>query len=348
MTLREVARLAGVHPGTASRALNERKRSLLAPATVERVEAAASSLGYRPNYLARSFKTRRTLSIGVLVPDLNNPLFPPIVRGVEDRLAEDGYVALLANTDNDDARAKRILEEMGARQVEGLILATARREDPMLVALARSGMPLALVNRVVDDHAFSSVSPDDQAGIRLLVGHLTGLGHRRIAHIAAPQSLSTGFGRLRGFRSAMAEAGLEVAERHVAFAGGFSVAEGLRATRELLASRPRPTAIVAGNDMLALGCYSALAEAGLECPGDVAVVGFNDMPFVDRLAPPLTSIRIPHAEIGRLAAELVLERIAEPAAPLKVLLVRPELVLRGSTAPPLQRARAARATRAAG
>jgi LacI family transcriptional regulator len=333
VTLREVATLAGVHPSTASRALNDATRGLVNAETVERVTAAANALGYKPNYLARSFKTRRTLSIGVIIPDINNPLFPPMLRGVEDRLAEAGYVALLANTENDARREQRIFDELLGRQVDGLVLATARREDPRLVELGREGVPIVLVNRVVEDHAFSSVSVDDGAGIRLVVNHLVRLGHRRIAHVAGPQSFSTGFGRYRGFVSSMRANGLTPEPRLVSFAAAFSIAEGLRCGREVLARRQRPTAIAAGNDMLALGCYSALEETGLRCPEDISIVGFNDMPFIDRLSPPLTSVHIPHYDIGTHAAELMMERIQRPDSPLKVLLLAPELVTRGSTAP---------------
>lgn len=333
VTLQEVAQLAGVHAGTASRALNEATRDLVKAETVERVAAAASALGYKPNYLARSFKTHRTLSVGVIIPDINNPLFPPMLRGIEDRLAEDGYIALLANTENDAEREKRIFDQLLGRQVDGLVLATARREDPLLVDLAKRGVPVVLVNRVVDDHAFSSVSVDDGAGIRLVVDHLFRLGHERIAHVAGPQSLSTGAGRYRGFVSSMRSNGLTPDARLVSFAASFSIAEGTRCTAELLSRKRLPTAIVAANDMLALGCYTALEEAGRRCPADVSVVGFNDMPFIDRLSPPLTTVRIPHYDIGTHAAELMVERIESPAAPLKVLLLAPELVVRGSTGP---------------
>jgi len=331
VTLRDVAVLAGVHSGTASRALNESTRSLENADTVRRVTEAANSLGYRPNHLARSFKTQRTFSIGVIIPDLNNPLFPPIVRGIEDRLASAGYVALLGNTENDAGRERRIFAEMEARHVDGLVLATARREDPMLLGVARNAPPIVLVNRIVEDHAFSSVSVDDGAGIRLVVEHLRALGHRRIAHVAGPQELSTGFGRYRGFQASMRSAGLEIDPKLVSFSSSFSIAEGARCAAEVLAARPRPSAIVAANDMLALGCYAEIEECGLRCPDGVSLVGFNDMPFVDRLTPPLTTVRIPHAEIGAQAAELILERIDQPDSPLKSLLLAPELVVRGST-----------------
>lgn len=352
VTLREVARLAGVHPATASRALNEATRSLVKPETVKRVNAAAARLGYTPDYLARSFKTRRTLSIGVIIPDVNNPLFPPMLRGIEDRLTEAGYVAILANTENDQCRAQRIFEQMSRRQVDGFVLATARREDPQLIELSDNGPPIVLVNRVVEHHSFSSVSVDDGAGIRLVVDHLFELGHERIAHLGGPQELSTGRDRYHGFVASTSRRGKKTDKALVSFASSFSIAEGLSCGRHLLKAKRRPTAIVAANDMLAIGCYRAVEEAGLSCPEDVSIVGFNDVPFIDHLNPPLTTVRIPHYDMGVHAAELLLERIARPDTPLKVLLMAPELVLRGSTAParppaPATSRRPARRTRAA-
>lgn len=333
VTLREVAEAAGVHPGTASRALNDATRSLVRPETVERVLAAATSLGYKPNLLARSFKTRRTNSVGIVIPDINNPLFPPMVRGVEDRLFEVGYVALLANTENDPDRQRRIFDGMVDRRVDGLVLATARRHDVTVAELGEMGIPIVLLNRVVEDGGFSSVSVDDAQGIRMVVEHLRRLGHERIGHVAGPQSMSTGYARYNGFLSAMRETGGAMDPRYVAFAESFSIAEGERCAKELLATPDRPTAIVAGNDMLALGCYSAVERAGLVCPVDVSVVGFNDMPFIDRLSPPLTTVRIPHYELGVRAAELLLGRLRDPDAPVEAVHLPPELVERGSTAP---------------
>jgi LacI family transcriptional regulator len=336
-TIRDVARRAEVHPGTASRALNEATLSLVKPETAERVMAAALALGYKPDYLARSFKTRRTFSIGVVIPDINNPLFPPIVRGVEDRLATSGYFALLANTENDVEREGRIIEGMLGRRIDGLLLATARRKDPLLAELGRQGIAVVLVNRVVEDHPFSSVSSDDRAGARMVIEHPVGLGHRQIAHVAEPQSLSTGYHRYRGFLSSMTDSGLKAGKSTVAFAARFSIAEGLRCATQLLSRPAPPTAIIAANDMLALGCYTAPERLGLTCPDDVSVVGFNDMPFIDRVHPPLTTVRIPQYELGAHAADLLLERVAEPATPIKIVLLAPQLVVRGSTGPALQR-----------
>jgi LacI family transcriptional regulator len=337
VTLKDVALRAGVHPATASRALNPETRILVSEDTARRVLDAAEELGYSPNPVARSLRTRRSHTIGVLIPDLNNPLFPPIVRGLEDRLAAAGYVALIGNTDSDDQRERIIFDQMRARHVDGLVLATARLRHPLLAEASRAEIPVVLINRLAQDYSFPSVTVDNERGVRMAISHLAGLGHRRIAHIAGPQEMSTGLSRYRGFVTAMESTGLPVDSELTVFAKAFSVEEGVRCTRLLLdqcaavPGRPGCTAIFAANDMLAVGCYSALDEAGLNCPEDMSVVGFNDMPFIDRLRPPLTTVRFPHYQVGTEAAQLLLERIAEHSAPVKILYLAPELIIRGST-----------------
>ena len=332
VTLRDVAVRAGVHPATASRALNPETRILVSEDTAQRVLDAAEALGYTPNPVARSLRTRRSHTVGVLIPDLNNPLFPPIVRGLEDRLAANGYVALIGNTDSDDQRERMVFDQMRARHVDGLVLATARLQHPLLAEASRADLPVVLINRLAQDYSFPSVSVDNERGVRMAVSHLAALGHRRIAHIAGPQEMSTGLSRYRGFVTAMESSGLQVDGDLVVFAKSFTVEEGLRCGRLLLDRGAGCTAIAAGNDMLAVGCYTALDEAGLSCPEDISVVGFNDMPFIDRLRPPLTTIRFPHYQVGTEAAQLLLERIAEHSGPVKILYLAPELVIRGSTA----------------
>ncbi len=340
-TLREVARRAGVHPATASRALNAETRGLVAAQTAERILEAARLLEYRPNHLARGLKTRRSATVGVIVPDLTNPLFPPIVRGVEDFLVAEDYVTLIANTDNDEEREARVFDEMRNRHVDGLIVATARRSHPALLEAVRSGMPVVLVNRVVEEHAVSSVSVDDRVGIGRALEHLVALGHRDIAHIAGPQDLSTTHGRYEGYRAGLRRAGLKLDRRLVVYARALSEEEGYRCAEELLVRNASFSAILAGNDMLALGVLRSLRGRGLACPEALSLVGFNDMPFMDRVAPPLTTVHIPHYDIGFEAARLLCQQMQGADAPPQAVLLPPELVVRESTAPP---ARAVRTT----
>lgn len=332
-TLRDVAAAAGVHPATASRALNPETRLLVSEETARRVSEAAGRLGYRPNPVARSLRTRRSHTIGVLIPDLNNPLFPPMIRGIEDRLAEHGYVALIGNTDVDLAKERLVFDQMRARHVDGFVLATAITGSPILAEAAEAGVPVVLMNRTSADYPFSSVSVDNEQGVRAAVNHLISLGHTRIGHIAGPQDASTGAARLRGFRAAMAAHKVPVTESQVAYASAYSLEEGVRCGKELLTASPDLSAVVAGNDMLAIGCYGAFDELGLRCPEDASVIGFNDMPFIDRLRPPLSSVRFPHYQLGTEAAALLIERIEAAESPVKMLFLAPELVARGSTAP---------------
>jgi LacI family transcriptional regulator len=330
--LRDVATLAGVHPATASRALNPETRLLVSEETANRVLAAAAELGYRPNTVARSLRTRRSHTVGVLIPDLNNPLFPPIVRGIEDRLDANGYVALIGNTDGDDVRERKVLEQMRARHVDGYVLATAHLRNPLLAEAVRTGTPVVLMIRTAEDYSLPAVTVDNERGIEMAISHLISLGHRNIACVAGPQDVSTGLARYRAFQAAMAAAGLEVPPGRVAFARAFSIEEGRRCTAEILESGDGFTAIAAGNDMLAVGCYNALDRAGLACPADVSVVGFNDMPFIDMLRPPLTTVAFPHYQVGTEAAQLLLDRLNGDNAAVKVLYLAPELIVRSSTA----------------
>jgi LacI family transcriptional regulator len=331
--LSDVAERAGVHPATVSRALSDSTSHMVNSATRERVVAAARELGYRPNPIARSLKTNRSFTVAVLIPDITNPLFPPMVRGIEDALAPAGFTALVANTDNDEERARTALETMRARQVDGCIAATATRDDGLLREAA-AGLSLVLINRRITSHAIPAVVADDRGGVRQAVEHLAALGHERIAHVAGPQWASTGAARHEAFLETLAAVGLEPHADAIRFGDAFTEEQGARALADLLDARAEFTGLVAGNDLMALGCYDALAERGLRCPDDISIVGFNDMPFVDRLRPPLTTVRVPQREIGTVAADLMLQRLTDDGDGESQILLEPTLVVRGSTAPP--------------
>jgi LacI family transcriptional regulator len=333
--LSDVAGRAGVHSATASRALNPKTRPMVSRATAARVLKAARELGYEPNPFARSLKTARSLTVGVVIPDLTNPLFPPIVRGIEDALNKEGYSALIVNTDNDPDQEERLVASLRGRQVDGFIFATARLSHPVLSQLAADGVAAVLVNRQLADAAFPAVTVDDAAGITMVVQHLIALGHRRIAHIAGPQTTSTGKTRRRAFLEAMASAGLPVEENLLIEASAFTEADGQLAFAALVESGREFTAVVAGNDMLAVGCYDQLRRLAMSCPGDVSIAGFNDMRFMDKLHPPLTTVSEPHYAMGAEAAKLLIELLTDsPPGPVKAVTFPPRLVIRGSTGPP--------------
>ena len=328
--IQDVARIAGVHASTVSRVLNPRTRGLVSEAVAERIESLARKLGYSPDPVASGLRTRRSATIGVLIPDIANPVFPLSLRGIEQALAAAGYTAIMANTDNDAARARDALQRLAARRIDGIIIATSTRRDALIGLCSGLELPAVLVNRAADGRKVSAVINDDSAGIALAVAHLYALGHRAIGHVAGPGNISTGRARRAGFLAAIKAHGL--AAPPVAVAGSYSIAAGERACTQLLGLGRRISAIVAANDLLALGCYDALKRRGLACPRDMSVTGFNDMAFADRFDPPLCSVRIPHRVMGEAAARLLLARIADPRAPIQEIKLQPELVVRASTA----------------
>ena len=341
-TLDDLARRLGVHKSTVSRAMDPARRHLIGTELLQRVEAAARELGYRPNRAAAALSTGRTKTIGVLLPDITNPVFPPILRGIEDALDGDGYFALLANTSRHEGAAQAAVERMLDQRVEGFLVATAVRDDEWLEGLRKSGAQIVLVNRTDGRGRLPAVISDDVLGMRLAVDHLVELGHRRIAHVAGPSRLSTGLSRRAGFEQAMRSHGLEGAavvecEAYTIEAGRAAMASvlGPEAARRRGAPREPITAIVAANDLIALGVLQALQGAGIAVPGQVSLVGHNDMPLLDQVTPALTSVRIQHYEMGFRAARLLLDALRGlPGSEEATVVLRPQLVLRASTAAP--------------
>lgn len=334
-TMSDVARHAGVDVSTVSRALTSRTAGMLRSETVERVLRAAEELGYHPNVLARSLRTQRSHTVGMVIPDLMNPFFPPVVRGVEEALDDAEYTLIIANTDNLAAREERSLQSLVGRQVDGLVIATSHIDNGTPDVHSVGVLPLVLVNRRGSDPGVPSVSPDDVRGIELIVAHLTGLGHRRIGHVAGPQDTSTGRTRAEAFAAALRPAGA-FRDDLVEATAIFAIDEGRAACNQLLDRHPDLTAIVAANDLLAIGCLRAMRERDIRVPDDVSLVGFNDMPLVDLIDPPLTTVRVPQHEMGRQAGLILLELIAgaQLAGEATAVELAPELVVRGSTRPP--------------
>lgn len=331
--IRDVAAKANVHPSTVSRVLNPHTRSMVSTAVADRVSRIANEMEYRSSPLAAGLRTGRTHTIGVLIPDLTNPMFPPIIRGIERSLAEQGYIAILADSNNNQKNESAIVESLKSRHVDGLILATAIRRDAEVNACVEENIPLVLVNRTIDARSVTAVINDDEYGIALAVSHLAGLGHRSIAYVGGPQNTTTGHDRYLAFRKLMRSGQFKAQAELMHNCKAFTTAAGHQGLLSILNTKRKFTAVVAANDLLALGCYDAIAEFGLECPGDISVTGFNDMPFMDRVQPPLTSLHIPHDEIGVQAARLLLARIRDPESPVRTVKLLPELKVRASTAP---------------
>jgi len=330
VTIRDVAERVGVHHSTVSRALSPSKRDKISPAVVQKVEQAADELGYFPNIVASSLKQNRSFTVGVLIPDLTNPLFPPIIRGIQDAVEAAGYTVITANTDDEQDKELNALRIMRGRAIEGMIISTARREDRIVDECIANDIPFVLVNRTVDHDGVSAVIVDEDHGVRSVIDHLVGLGHTRIAHVSGPQHSSTGFGRARAFTQCMNAHDLrgeliEVAEKYM-------IEEGRRAFKRLLARDKKLTAVVAANDMLALGCLDATKELGLGVPEDISITGYDDIQFLDRMSPALTTVHVPKYEMGALATQKLLDMIAGDDSSASIVRVQPSLVVRNSTA----------------
>jgi LacI family transcriptional regulator len=332
VTIDDVARLAEVHKATVSRALNARTRDQVNAETLKRVKRAARQLGYVPNAMARSLRTSRSMTIGVIIPDLMNPIFPPIIRGIEHVLQAQGYTVLIANTDSHDDVEISVFESLLQRRVDGFLLATGRLDDQSVVEeAAAAAVPVVLVNRDAGLGDFPLVTGDNARGIELAVQHLVELGHRRIIHAAGPANFSTTRTRAEAFEAAASRAG--VAHQTI-YASALTIEAGAAAADELLRHKTFGfTALVAGNDLVALGLIRRLRAEGLHCPEDVSVVGFNDMPFAGDFSPPLTTVRMPLREIGAEAARLLLRGIEAGEQEAATLTLPVSLVARGSTGP---------------
>jgi LacI family transcriptional regulator len=277
--------------------------------------------------------------VALVIPDITNPVFPHIVRGAEQVLNASGYTVVLTDTNNDLDIERAQIAAMRAHGADGFIVATARWDDQLMTALAESGLPAVLVNRRTSGSQLPSVTCDDQRGIEMCVDHLADLGHRRIVHLAGPSDTSTGRERASAFRQAARARKLNGREVAVIECVAFSEESGAEAARKLIASRRSFTAIVAANDLLALGALTRFYELGWRCPDDVSITGFNDVTFMDKLTPPLTTVRIPLTEMGATAAKMLVDWIGQPQTwrPAQTLLPV-ELVVRGTTGSPARRA----------
>lgn len=331
VTIADVASLAGVHPGTVSRALNAKTQSQVNPETAVRVREAAKQLGYAPNPIARGLRTSSSMTIGVIIPDLTNPIFPPMVRGIDSYLAPHGYSSVVVNTDGSDEAERLQFDALVNRQVDGFIFATGHSGPSVAAEAYRRGIRAVMVNRDSRGVPYPAVVGDDAQGIRASLSYLQDLGHVRVVHLAGPAGFSTSEIRARAFEEGCRELGLD--GRTVA-TSAYSVDEGQRTMDDVLsASGWRPTAVVAGNDLLALGVYHSLRLHGLTCPDDVSVVGFNDMPFAGDFQPPMTTVRTPHFALGAESARVLLDRIDQEGLPAVRVVLPVELIVRASTGP---------------
>lgn len=329
ITLRDVGRRAGVSAMTVSRVING--RAGVDAETQRRVEEAIAALDYVPNRIARGLLSQKTQTIGLIVPDVVNPFFAPVVRGAETAARRAGYRVLLCNSEGDLRLEREYIEDLVAHRVEGLLLAPANDQSRhSIFPLLRGDFPLVLLDRSLPDSDCDLVVSDSATGARRLTEHLIGVGHRSIAHLTDADDTSTGRDRLRGYREALAAAGIALRDELV-FRTTVDKLGGYRAAQEVLALDPRPTAIFAVNNMTAVGAMEALRERGLAVPDDMALVCFDDVEHLAVLSPFLTVIDQPAETLGGLGAQLLLERIAGKAGPRsRRIVLQTDLIVRRS------------------
>jgi LacI family transcriptional regulator len=330
VTLKDVAQEAGVSPQTVSRAINDKGE--ISPQTQERILHIAERLGYRPNSVARSLATRRTQNVGLVVPDVSNPFFAGVARGIEDAAQQANYNAFLCNTDENADREMDAIYSLEAQQVDGIVLCSSRLSEPQLHGLAERYQPLVLVNRQIDHEQTGCVVVDDVSGSAEAARYLLQLGHRNIGLLAGPATSHSGRLRLEGYQAAMREHGEQVpAAWHEHCAP--QVEGGRAATEALIQRAPELTALLAYNDLVAVGALRACRELDRRVPEQLAIVGCDDVPLAALVSPALTTIHIPTYNLGQQAMGLLLDMMGDENGQPEPIVVSPHLVIRDSSGP---------------
>ncbi len=330
--LKDVADAAGVDASTVSRVLNNEAAQRVGPETRDRIFAKARELGYQPNPLARGLRTSRTYTLGIAVPQLDNPVYSQILIGATDAAHARGY-DLLVTLVTDLKAGQGVYERLAqTHRVDGLLVSTLEGDDVLLDALKRASVPCVVVNRQVKG-VENSVAHDGFEAARQATDYLLSIGHRRIAHLAGRLNGYNGTQRLAGYEAALKTAGVAHDPALVAEAG-YTLEGGARAMRTLLDLRPRPTAVMAATVLSAAGALRVLHEAKLDVPQDISVMSIHDVQIADMLHPPLTTLRLPLYEMGRVATDGLIDLVEGRTSRVAHVLAPERLIVRESTAPP--------------
>ena len=325
--LTEIAKAAGVSVPTASRALTNSTHPMN-PETRERIIAVAQQMGYQPNLVARSLRTDRTNSIGLIVENILSPFIPPIIRGIQDCLRPAGYFSTIINSDWDPEVEVESIHALNNRKIDGIIFIETWQRSAKAIR-AMTDKPFVFVHRVYYSESENSIRVDEAYGARLATGHLVQLGHQRIAYISGPAHWDASKERLKGYQEELAAWNLPY-ELALVKEGDWEVKGGYLAAQSLLGEAQRPTAIFAANDLMALGAIYAIEEAGLKVPQDMAVVGYDDRNFAAIVRPALTTVTLPAEEMGEAAAHLLLNLINHEIDQVESIGVRGKLIVRQS------------------
>jgi LacI family transcriptional regulator, galactose operon repressor len=328
VTIADVARAASVSSMTVSRVIND--KGDVSPDTRQRVWEVIERLGYRPSGIARGLATRRTGTLGLVVPDVANPFFAGVARGVEHGAYAEGYNVFLCNTEEDPQRELAVLRSLEEKRVDGLLLCSSRLDDAELQAVVTRHAAVVLVNRRLAGDGVHSVLIDDESGGRLATQHLLQAGRHAVGFLAGPTVSHSGRERAAGYRAALDL--MRIPSDPGWLRNCFPTVEGgHEAAHELLAAHPELTALFCYNDLVAVGALQACAELSRQVPGDVAVVGYDDIPLAALVTPPLTTCHVPRFELGAQAVRLLLNQIEGCPDNCDEIVLRPELVVRAST-----------------
>lgn len=329
-TMKQVAEQAGVSTTTVSHVINNTR--VVSEDVRARVQDVIAQLRYVPSAVARSLKNDRTHTIGMMVPNNSNPYFAELIRGIEDAAFKLGYNIILCNSYDDAGKQVAYIRVLMEKRIDGLILVSSGTDPELARFLADDQIPKVLVDREVSGVAADFIESDHEQGGYLGTSYLLGLGHRAIACVSGPERLLTSRDRVAGYRRALAEAGVAFRPEWLVHSD-FTSEGGYQAFRQLLALPRRPSAIFAGNDLMAIGGICAASEAGVQIPAQLSVMGYDDIALAAYSNPPLTTISQPKQEMGALTARVLLARMQNPDAPLRRELLQPALAVRKSTAP---------------
>jgi DNA-binding LacI/PurR family transcriptional regulator len=327
VTLHELAKATGYSVSTVSRALTDSSHPVN-DATRERILALANQLGYRPNMTARGLKMDRSFTIGLIVYNIASPFTPILIRGIQEYLKQRDYFSIIISTDWDPELESEAVHQLISRSIDGIIFVESWRDEPN-VTLDLANKPYVFVYRLFNGTYANSVLVDDRFGARLAVEHLVQLGHRRIGFISGPQDWNSSIDRLAGYQDVLAENGIQF-DPALVHEGNWEVQSGYSAAKKFLDLPERPTAIFAGNDFMALGAIYAFQDAGLSVPGDIAVVGYDDRDVANFSKPTITTVRSPSFEMGKLAAQLILNRLESQKEIQDPIRVPGQLIVRES------------------
>lgn len=328
--LLDIAKRAGVAPITVSRVINN--SGYVSQTTRERVEAAVKELGYVPNTIARGLRSKRTHTLALIVTDITNPYFTSMARGVEDVAGSFNYTVIYCNTDESETKEEKYANMLAQRQVDGVLLVPSCGNAKTIKFFESNDINVVVLDRRISGVATDIVRSDSENGANRLANLLIGLGHKRIAIITGPRDVSTSVDRVIGYQRALAEAGLS--ENELVYYGAFNEQSGYELANKAMMQLPKPTAFLGANNFIAIGIMKALHDLKLDIPGDVSVVGFDDVPESMFMKPFLTVARQRAYEMGQLATELLLKRISGDLSQEHRELILPiEIILRESSGP---------------